>query len=130
MIHSNEPEQPRSYSENYPQHPENSVDSIQDDARTTTFIPMNSAEHTTSSTVQEGNVVNIALQYYESGPGHDEYSATDAHNVSQMSIIMDEDTASQGSNDPVQLYQCRILQKDRAGAIAVSEMQVRKALTG
>jgi hypothetical protein len=49
---------------------------------------MNSAEQSTSSTVQEVNVVNIAVQYYESGPGFDEYSTTDAQNVAQMSIVI------------------------------------------
>jgi hypothetical protein len=44
------PEQPLSYSENYPPHPYNYATN-QDDARTTTFNPMNSAEQTTSSTV-------------------------------------------------------------------------------
>jgi hypothetical protein len=108
----NEPEQSRSYSDNYPPHPENSVDSIIDDTRTATFIPVNSAEQTTSSTVQEGNVVNIAVQYYESGRGFDEYSTTDAQNVAQMSIVIDEDTTSRSSNEPhssMQLYQCHIL---------------------
>jgi hypothetical protein len=55
-----EPE--RSYSANYPPIGENSVDSIVDSPRTATFIPMNSAEPETSSTVQEGHVGNIAVQ--------------------------------------------------------------------
>jgi hypothetical protein len=143
MIHSNAPDAPSqhtsesmqnagpstpepptlSYSDNYPPRPYNY------DARTPTFNPLNSAEITTSSTVQGRNVVNIAVQYYEpAAPGADGYSTTDAHNVAQMSIVIDDDTASQGSNDyePIQLYQCRIVQQDLAGALAVSEMQVRK----
>jgi hypothetical protein len=56
----------RSYSANYPPIGENSVDSVEDDPRTATFIPMNSAEPQTSNTVQEGQVVNIAVQYRNS----------------------------------------------------------------
>jgi hypothetical protein len=78
-------------------------------------------------------VVNIAVQYYEPAtPGAGEYSITDAHNVAQMFLVIDDDTASQVSNDykPIQLYQCHIVQHDLAGALAISEMQVRKALIG
>ncbi len=63
------PEHEQSYSANYPPMGENFEDSIIDDARTATFYPVNSAEQQTSSTLQEGNVGNIAVQYHEQGPG-------------------------------------------------------------
>jgi hypothetical protein len=44
-------------------------------------------------------VVNIVVQYYELTPGADEYGTSDARNVAQMSIVIDDDTALQGSND-------------------------------
>jgi hypothetical protein len=92
---------------------------------------MNPAELNNSGTVQGGNVVNIAVQCYEPAtPGAGEYSTTDAQNIAQMSIVIDNDTASQGSNDPVQLYHCRISEQEPAGALAVAQMQVTRSLVG
>ncbi len=114
------------------------------------FISMNSAEPQTSNTVQGEQVGNIAVQcrnngVYDQGPGIDDYSTFNLHNVAQMSIVLDDSVTSHASIEPLvspagssdrsmsqatNLYHCSIRDQDPAGAVAVAEMQVRRALLG
>jgi hypothetical protein len=92
---------------------------------------VNPAEFSTSSTVQGGNVVNVAVEHHE--PAFmdviEEYS-TNAATLAQTTIVIssDEDDASSKGHD-VQLYQFLIVEHDNAGALAVTEMQARLAVT-
>ncbi len=140
----------QSYSLNYPLYVDNSVYSVVDNTRTATFHPMNSAEINNSNTVQGGNVGNIAVQCIGTGvsnrgPGIDDYSTSNARNIAQMSIVLDESYTSHASNEPqvspsgsseasvsqgTNLYHCRIQDQNPLGALAIAQMQVKMALAG
>jgi hypothetical protein len=98
-------------------------------------ILVNPAELSTSSTVQGGNVANVAVaEYYELSPMDvpEEYSSNAAV-IAQTTIVIDEDDTS-SSGPHVQLYRFAIADndndKDNAGMLAVAEMQANLALVG
>jgi hypothetical protein len=73
---------------------------------------MNPAEFSNSSTVQGGNVVNVAVEHHAPAPNRDvpeEYS-TNAATITQTTIVIEEDDASSRGHN-VQFYQCHITEQ-------------------
>jgi hypothetical protein len=94
---------------------------------------VNPADLSNSSTIQGRNVVNIAVEYHNPHATTlvaDEFSTNNA-NIAQTAIVIDDDdTASQGSNNPMQLYHFCISEQNHASALAVAEMQAKRAAVG
>jgi hypothetical protein len=99
---------PIPYSDNYLRQPYNPISSRYLDSVVPPFDPddlMNLAEFSHSSTVQGGNVVNVAVEHHAAAPDRDvpeEYS-TNAATIAQTAIVIDEDDASSRGHN-VQLY--------------------------
>jgi hypothetical protein len=90
---------------------------------------VNPAKFSNLGTVQGGNVVNVVVEHYAPNRDVPEEYSTNAANIAQTAIVIDEDdTSSRGHN--IQWYQFHTLEQVNAGALAVAEMQARRAAVG
>jgi hypothetical protein len=118
---------PISYSDYHPRRPFNPISARYFDSGSQSIDLddlMNPAELSNSSTVQGGNVVNVAVEHHAPALSRDvteEYS-TNAATIAQTTIVIeDDDASSRGYN--VQLYQFQIAEQDNAGKARSSRLR-------